>query len=440
MKNKVLRFIGLACSGFEGLEVKEALQASERYPVSTGFLQGIFLKKTENRSVSPFRLSVLFLFMSLFLSLKAQSGFTGRFQIRVNDPAVDVTVDKPRATSGETVTITLTGMSTGQTASVKAGTTYGDNSLSPTPGANNAYTFTMPDYTVYIDVDIQQSAPGGDASYEIVVATPGVAEGRVRVTVSGEGVSGDASGNYLAKAGKEVTVTLQTPLADRLSLTKTEAYASDGSWRWVDLSGGIAVPTLTFTMPAAPVIVSFSIHEAPPVDPDRPDYPDYPYYPETVYRLVTLPEVEGATTDPVAGDYEVENWGCFTFRLLVDKAYSRSKPVVTTSRGETLKPLADSVTYLVKYIRADLDIRIDSLRRNDATANAAPVQLPLLHVTTAGGTLFVESDRPCDMAVYTFGGQQVAGTRLSGNSRQSFTLPRGAYILRAGTQCIKFNL
>ncbi|WP_455638102.1 hypothetical protein [Parabacteroides sp.] len=103
----------------------------------------------------------------------------------------------------------------------------------------------------------------------------------------------------------------------------------------------------------------------PPLDPEPEPEPD----PTPVYYTVTLPEVEGATTDPVAGSYEVEAWSTFRFYLTTDTAYSESQPVVTTDRGETLTPRSSDGAYLVKYVRSDVEVFIDGLFPNNPVAN-----------------------------------------------------------------------
>ncbi|WFE84367.1 InlB B-repeat-containing protein [Parabacteroides chongii] len=86
--------------------------------------------------------------------------------------------------------------------------------------------------------------------------------------------------------------------------------------------------------------------------------------PTPIYYTVTLPFVEGAATDPVAGDYEIESWSTFRFYLTLDADYSESQPVVTTSRGETLQPRTSDGAYLVKYVRTDVEIFIDGIVKN----------------------------------------------------------------------------
>ena len=94
----------------------------------------------------------------------------------------------------------------------------------------------------------------------------------------------------------------------------------------------------------------------------------------TVYYTVTLPFVEGAVTDPVAGDYDVESWSTFRFYLTLDTAYSQSQPVVTTSRGETLQPRTSDGAYLLKYVRTDVEVYIDGILLNPPPVANEPIR------------------------------------------------------------------
>ncbi|MEY8611618.1 hypothetical protein AALM74_20870 [Parabacteroides segnis] len=71
----------------------------------------------------------LLLFVCLLLSwqVKAQSGFENRIVIQVDGPSVRATVDKPDAKEGETLTLTLAGLTSGATATVTAGPSAGSS-------------------------------------------------------------------------------------------------------------------------------------------------------------------------------------------------------------------------------------------------------------------------------------------------------------------------
>lgn len=300
--NELTHFF-LASDSHTAMMVNKLFLPLKSHLFSTCILPWMPDNKVNDRLISL----TLLLFLLLPLNLKAQPGLDNAIKIRVNDPAVTVTVDNQSPKQGDQVTLTLQGVPEGKTATVTAGNTFGGTEVSVSEGSTprTTYTFTMPDYPVYINVKIQSSATS-PSSYPLTVETAGVAAGKVSVTVTGSNISGDASAGRQAEAGKEVTVTLQTPLASKLTLTKTEAFAPDGSWRWTSLSGNAAVTTLTFTMPSTAVTVRFTIHEDtptdPPVgpvepddpvdpdpDPDEPDIPVDPDDPATAVDPLALP-------------------------------------------------------------------------------------------------------------------------------------------------------
>ena len=107
----------------------------------------------------------------------------------------------------------------------------------------------------------------------------------------------------------------------------------------------------------------------PPVEPDPEPEPE-----PTVYYTVTLPLVEGAVTDPMAGDYDIESCSTFRFYLTLDTDYDESQPVVTTSLGETLQPRTSDGAYLVKYVRTDVEIFIDGIEKNPPPVANEPIR------------------------------------------------------------------
>ena len=121
-----------------------------------------------------------------------------------------------------------------------------------------------------------------------------------------------------------------------------------------------------------PSILSSSVLVSKPVPP--PPTPEPEPEPVPVYYTVTLPSVEGAVTDPVAGDYDVEAWSTFRFYLTLDTAYSLSQPVVTTSRGETLSPRTSDGAYLLKYVRTDVEVFIDGVVKNPDPVSNEPIR------------------------------------------------------------------
>ena len=166
----------------------------------------------------------------------------------------------------------------------------------------------------------------------------------------------------------------------------------------------------------------------------EPDNPDPTPDPTPVYYTVTLPAVEGATTDPAAGNYEVEAWDTFRFYLTLDKAYDQSVPVVTTDRGETITPRASDGAYLVKYIRSDVTISIIGIQKNTDVANAT-IEAGV-KVWTEPSALCLETDRTEEVRVITVSGSTVAiFDAKPGMNRRPLT--PGLYIVQTGRKVCK---
>lgn len=166
----------------------------------------------------------------------------------------------------------------------------------------------------------------------------------------------------------------------------------------------------------------------PPVEPEEP----------TVYYTVTLPSVDGVTTDPVAGDYKVEAWDSFRFYLTIGKDYNLSKPVVTTSRHETIEPRSSDGAYIIKYVRTDVEIRIDGVVKNPDPVANAEIQSGI-KVWGNNHRLFIRTDRPEEVSVYTFSGQLQKKFRSEAGD-QFISLPSGTYIVLIGDERFKVIL
>lgn len=191
----------------------------------------------------------------------------------------------------------------------------------------------------------------------------------------------------------------------------------------------------SFDMPDDAVTIAATFSKDNP-DPQPPVTPD----PEpTVYYTVALPSVEGATTDPVAGEYEVEAWGSFRFYLTLDKGYDQSEPIVTTDRGETITPRSSDGAYIVKYVRQPVEIRIEGVVKNpDPVANET-IAADGIGVRTADGCLYISVTTEVRAAVYNFNGRLLKQARiLSGQTRWQF--PSGAYIVEVDGKRYKVML
>lgn len=174
------------------------------------------------------------------------------------------------------------------------------------------------------------------------------------------------------------------------------------------------------------ISASFDVKPTPP-DPD-PVIPDLDPTP-TVFHSVTLPQVEGATTDPIAGIYEVEAWSSFRFYLTLDKEYDLSEPVVTTDRGETITPRNSDGAYIIKYIRQPVEIYIDNIVKNpDPVANET-IKTDQSKVWTEGGCLHIISATTGQLYIYTVEGKLQKKQPVITGETVTIPLPEGFYII-----------
>lgn len=239
------------------------------------------------------------------------------------------------------------------------------------------------------------------------------------------------SGSNLC-AGTKLTVTVSGNTKDIENVIYTQAGGSAANATYSDIDG-----TYTFTMPelATEVSVKFKADPEPEPEPDDDD-DDSGVVTPTVYYTVTLPEVEGATLDPGAGDYDVESWNTFRFYLTLAPEYDQSLPIVTTDRGETIAPRQSDGAYLVKYVRTNVAITIDGIVKNpDPVANDA-VDADNITIRRTADGLLIHVPSPETLTLYTFAGTLVRTIHLpAGDTR--IDVPTGTYIVRVGTKVEK---
>lgn len=166
----------------------------------------------------------------------------------------------------------------------------------------------------------------------------------------------------------------------------------------------------------------------PPVEPEEPP----------THYTVTLPSVVGATTDPAAGDYEVEEGDSFRFRLTLDKDYDLSKPVVTTDYGAVIASQGEDGVYVINQVSRSFEIRIDGVVKNPDPVANTEIQSGI-KVWGNNHRLFIRTDRPEEVAVYTFSGQLQKKFRSEVGDR-FISLPSGTYIVLIGDKRFKVIL
>ena len=247
--------------------------------------------------------------------------------------------------------------------------------------------------------------------------------------------------------GKETTknLTFSVPLADATSGIASYTWQlNDGAEETVTLSGFPQSETFTHsgkegenklllsvtdqagnTLPAQTILFSLTVPVDPPVPPVNPDQPD----PTPVYYTVALPSVEGATTDPVAGEYEVEAYSSFRFYLTLDKEYDQSEPVVTTDQGETITPRSSDGAYIVKYIRQTLAVFIDGIVKNPDPVGNEVIATDAVKAWAAKGNLHISTITGQTARVYNLAGSLVKQVEIPAGDTL-WPLPSGIYIVQ----------
>ena len=174
-----------------------------------------------------------------------------------------------------------------------------------------------------------------------------------------------------------------------------------------------------------------------PDQPGKPENPDQPgVKPDPIYYTVTLPAVEGATTDPVAGEYQVESWSSFRFYLTLDSDYSQAEPVVTTDRGETLIPRTSDGAYIVKFVRDDVAISIDGIVKNPDPVANEELQTEGIRIYAGGGYLHIQTPKPEKVYIFTPDGRLKTILSVT-DSGERIALPKGVYFVKAGERVYK---
>ncbi len=219
---------------------------------------------------------------------------------------------------------------------------------------------------------------------------------------------------------------------DKVTVDGVTVLLSDGSY---SDNGTQGLHTAVATDKAGNTIsVSFNLsNPAPPVDPTPPITP-------TVYYTVTLPAVEGAVTDPEAGEYDVESWSNFHFYLTLDKAYDKSLPIVTTDRGETITPRSSDNAYIIKQVRSDVQIRIDGIIKNPAPVANEKIEANHPKVWKTGNELHIQAVTDEPGYIYTADGKLQTVCHLIAGEVETVRLPDGIYFVRIGKERFKIVL
>ena len=212
-----------------------------------------------------------------------------------------------------------------------------------------------------------------------------------------------------------------------LTVTPAQGYEQESLSYTTDGGTTETITGTTFVMPAADVTVTatFKASSVPPVNP--PVIPDDPDDPAPVRYTITLPAVEGATTDPAAGSYEVESWGNFSFLLTLGEGYRKDSHPVVTARGETLTPNASTGKYIIPNVQSDITVGITGIVKDVATGNESLTDG--FHITTSGGLLLVTVPRATRLYLTDTSGRLILSRLLPAGDTRIDDLAAGVYLL-----------
>lgn len=161
--------------------------------------------------------------------------------------------------------------------------------------------------------------------------------------------------------------------------------------------------------------------DVPPYEPPVPPTP-------SVYYDVTIPSVEGVTTDPVAGSYPVESYGSFSFILTVGEGYRENSQPVVKANGTVVTPRTSDGKYIVRSVTRDTEIIIEGIVRDTPTANAEIDNG--LYIRQSPHTLHITTPKAICIRLIDFAGRIIRDTQLSPGENHLYNIATGSYILQ----------
>lgn len=265
-------------------------------------------------------------------------------------------------------------------------------------------------------------------------------------------VTGEPVGKQIAK-DEEYTLKVEanipvpaapkamTRAADPVPSYQWQKYTSEYGWRptgdniptYATTEAGTYRCEVTYTNGTATTTLTTQVAEVtlksdPGPGPGPDPVPDPDPTPTPTFYTVTLPTVEGFTSNPVAGVHSVEEGHDFSFTLTKKEGYKGNDPIVTTSRGETVKPRPADGKYVISGIYEDITISFAST----PTANEA-FGPESIRISSSIGQLLIQTPQPAIVTVYTLSGQNICKLDIpAGDS--TIKLPVGFYIVTVGSQ------
>lgn len=157
--------------------------------------------------------------------------------------------------------------------------------------------------------------------------------------------------------------------------------------------------------------------------------------PSVSYYDLTIPSIEGASTNPAAGTYSVEEGDSFGFTITLDEGYGQSTPIVKVG-DQVIEPDANG-QYTISNVQGNVTISISGIEKDTPTSNAE-VEEDTLQVWAANGQLHISSPKATKAYVVTFGGRLYKALSLPAGE-YSEQMPQGSYIIHVGKRSYKLR-
>ena len=147
--------------------------------------------------------------------------------------------------------------------------------------------------------------------------------------------------------------------------------------------------------------------------------------------FVSIPQVSGITSNPVAGTYYEYKGETFTFSLTLGKTYSKSAPVVKDTEGNVYKADANGI-YSIK-IDHSVILSIDGV-----TSNTTGIEsLNGMKIWAVGHVLHIYTTKASPVLVVSMNGRMIVSDKLTVGDNSFNIDVEGTYIVKLGSQVVK---
>lgn len=163
-----------------------------------------------------------------------------------------------------------------------------------------------------------------------------------------------------------------------------------------------------------------------------------------VYHKVTIPAVEGVTTDPPAGTYDVTEGNYFTFYLTIDPVtdglragIEPTEDLIVKVNGTEMYPydLGDG-RYRMTIEDIEEDIVVEIILKGEPPVSNQEVPAESVKVYGSVGTLHIESTEAAMVSVFNMNGQLKYRQKIN-NTNVTISVPRGIYLVKIDNQVFK---